>query len=158
MVRAATADDVEAVARIWHDGFHDGHRGHVPDALLAYRHPDSFPPRVTERLHAIWVAEVDGAPAGFVVVVDDELEQVYVGREHRGTGVAAELLDFAEQRVATRYESAWLAVAAGNARARRFYERMGWYDDGPSVYQAEIEGGTFDVPVRTYRKRLTAAS
>jgi hypothetical protein len=35
---------------------------------------------------------------------------------------------------------------------------MGWYDDGPSVYQAEIAGGTFDVPVRIYRKRLTAAS
>ena len=48
----------------------------------------------------------------------------------------------------------WLAVVAGNGRARRYYERQGWSDAGPLDYQAETATGPVPVPVRRYVKRL----
>jgi hypothetical protein len=52
--------------------------------------------------------------------------------------------------IATRFAAGWLAVVAGNARARRFYERNGWRDAGAIDYAAEIRGGTLPVPCRRY--------
>jgi ribosomal protein S18 acetylase RimI-like enzyme len=41
---------------------------------------------------------------------------------------------------AAGHPRAWLAVAAGNTRARRFYERSGWIDEGPFEYAAPDSG------------------
>jgi hypothetical protein len=41
-LRRATVADVTAIARIWREGWVDGHAGHVPDALAAERTPASF--------------------------------------------------------------------------------------------------------------------
>ena len=57
--------------------------------------------------------------------------------------------------IAGRFDTAWLAVVAGNARARRFYEKSGWHDAGGFDYPAEIKGGTIPVPSRRYEKGLT---
>jgi GNAT superfamily N-acetyltransferase len=103
----------------------------------------------------ITVAVVDEAIAGFVIVEGDEVEQVYVAEAHRGTGVAAALIDAAEREVRENgHARAWLAVAEGNARARAFYERAGWRDDGFFMYGAAAEGGTIPVPCRRYVKSL----
>jgi GNAT superfamily N-acetyltransferase len=100
------------------------------------------------------VAHVAGCVVGFVTVHGDEVEQVFVDASARGTGVAAELLEHAEAVIARDHDIAWLAVVAGNARARRFYERSGWHDAGPVVYQAQVSGGTVDVPSHRYEKRV----
>jgi len=158
-LRGASADDVEAVASIWRDGWPDGHLGNVPDELVAARTPESFSSRAAQRVGDTVVAVVGGAVTGFVMVVDDEVEQVYVSSRHRGTGVAAALLGEAERRVRTNgHERAWLAVVAGNARARRFYERMGWTDEGAFDYPAASSGGTIPVPCVRYVRRLDASS
>lgn len=154
-LRPARPDDAPAVAEIWRSGWRDGHLGHVPDQLLAARTDASFDVRAAERTGDTAVAVVDGAVAGFVMVVDDEVEQVYVAPEHRGTAVAATLLAEAERQVAAGgHERAWLAVVAGNARARRFYERNGWADEGPFDHEAEGPGGRIRVPAHRYVKRL----
>jgi GNAT superfamily N-acetyltransferase len=153
--RPATADDVEAVAAVWAGGWGDGHAGHVPAALHAHRRPAHFRRLVPGRLGGTTVAVVDGRVAGFVTVHGDELEQLYVTAGARGTGVAAALLGDGERTIAAAgFDRAWLAVVAGNARARRFYERCGWRDGGPFSYAAEIGGGTLAVPARRYEKRL----
>jgi ribosomal protein S18 acetylase RimI-like enzyme len=91
-----------------------------------------------------------------VMVAGDEIEQVYVTSAARGSGVAAALLGHGEHQIAAAgHPVAWLAVAPGNARARRFYERCGWVDTGGLDYPAEIDGGSLTVPVRRYEKRLT---
>jgi ribosomal protein S18 acetylase RimI-like enzyme len=90
-----------------------------------------------------------------VTVHDDEVEQIYVAREARGGGAAQALLRHAEQVIAARFEAAWLALIAGNARARRFYERNGWCDTVGFNYAAEITNGTMWVPCRRYGKHLT---
>lgn len=156
-LRPAVDDDARAVAAIWHLGWRDGHLGHVPDALVAVRTAESFESRAAQRVGDTVVATVGDAVAGFVMVVDDEVEQVYVSEAHRGTGVAAALLAEAERLVAANgHGQAWLAVVAGNARARRFYARNGWADEGPFDYPAASESGPIPVPCHRYVKRVTA--
>lgn len=75
----------------------------------------------------------------------------------RGTGVAGMLLAEAERLVGKHgHDRAWLAVAAGNARARHFYERQGWVDEGSFNYPAEGPDGPIPVPCHRYVKRLDA--
>jgi hypothetical protein len=59
-LRPAAAADVPAIARIWREGWVDGHQGHVPDALVAERTPASFDRRAAERIGHTWVAERAG--------------------------------------------------------------------------------------------------
>jgi GNAT superfamily N-acetyltransferase len=153
-LRAATLDDVEAIASVWHSGWLDGHLGHVPEAILAHRRLADFRERVPPRVPATTVATLGSQLVGFVTVHDDEVEQLYVAASARGGGVATPLLRHAEQTIALRFDVAWLAVATGNARARRFYERNGWFDAAALDYPAEITGGTLLVPCRRYQKQV----
>lgn len=154
-VRPAVAGDADAVAAIWYAGWRDGHLGHVPDALVAVRTEESFWTRAAERIADTTVAVVGDAVAGFVMVVGDEVEQVYVGSGHRGSGIAGPLLAEAERQVrAGGHAEAWLAVATGNARARRFYERNGWTDAGAFDYPALVGVTTLPVPCHRYVKQV----
>lgn len=155
-IRPASAADMAAVADLWHEGWHDGHAGHVPDGLTAARTLAAFhertPPRVADT--SVAVAD-DGTLLGFVMVVGDEVEQVFVAPAGRGTGLASDLLAEAERRVAAGgHASAWLAVVNGNVRARRFYERQGWSDAGDLPYEVTAGGETFVSPCRRYVKRV----
>jgi GNAT superfamily N-acetyltransferase len=153
--RSALDSDVQAVARIWHEGWWDGHEGHVSDELLAARTAESFSRRAGRRVGETVVLEADGAVVGFVMVLDDEVEQVYLAKDRRGTGAATLLLGQAESLVAAHgYEQAWLAVVAGNVRARRFYQRCGWTDEGLVEYAAATDSGSITIPVHRYTKRL----
>jgi ribosomal protein S18 acetylase RimI-like enzyme len=153
LLRPARPEDADAVGAIWRDGWGDGHIGNVPDELTAVRTPESFGLRAAQRVADTVVAVAGDEVAGFVMVVDDEVEQVYVSARHRGSGVAGLLLAEAERMVAAGgHERAWLAVAAGNARARRFYQRCGWTDEGLFEYAAAVPGGTVPVPCHRYVK------
>jgi GNAT superfamily N-acetyltransferase len=153
--RPASATDADAVARIWEVGWRDGHEGRVPEALVAVRTPESFRARAAERVADTTVARVGDEVAGFVMVVADEVEQLYVDAAHRGSGIADVLLDEAERQVrAGGHEEAWLAVVEGNARARAFYEKRGWQDDGGFDYRAATAHGPVAVPCRRYTKAV----
>ncbi|TDP95195.1 GNAT family N-acetyltransferase [Labedaea rhizosphaerae] len=157
-LRFATPADAEAIARIWHAGWQDAHLGNVPDELITARTPDSFVERAVDRAAnadaeaKTVVADVDGAVAGFIMVLDDEVEQVYVDASFRGGAVAPALLAEAERLVAAGgHDTAWLAVVAGNTRARRYYERHGWADHGPFDHLAP---GDIVVPAHRYVKAV----
>lgn len=158
VLRSARGDDAEAVGRTWAEGWRDGHVGHVADALVAIRTDEAFLARTRRR-----IAETDDTTVavrgdevvGFVMLNADEVEQVYVADSARGSGVAAALLDEAERQVrAAGHRAAWLAVVAGNARARRFYEKRGWWDAGAFDYEAAGVDGPILVPSHRYEKRL----
>jgi|SRR5262245_12843600 len=156
-LRQARDDDAKAVAKIWYDGWRDGHLGNVPHDLVAIRTKESFQYRALDRVGDTVVAVVADAVAGFVMVVGDEVEQVYVAEQHRGSGVASLMLDEAERLVAANgHERAWLAVVHGNVRARRFYERNGWIDEGDFDYPAASATGPIPVRTRRYVKRVAA--
>ena len=157
ILRPAAAADMPAVADVWHRGWHDAHTGHVPDGLTAARTLAAFHERAAHRVADTTVAVVDGVVAGFVMVAGDEVEQVFVDAAHRGTGLAARLLDEAERQVAAQgYVEAWLAVVAGNARARAFYARQGWSDRGDLPYEVSAGGTTYVSPCRRYVKPLSS--
>jgi GNAT superfamily N-acetyltransferase len=154
-LRSASSDDVDAIATVWHAGWPDGHLGNVPDELVQHRRRfDDFARLVTPRIETTTVL-IDNGVVGFVTIHDDEVEQLYVARSARGTGAAAVLLTRAEATIAERFSLAWLAVVAGNTRARRFYARHGWRDAGRFDYEAEVDGGTLSVPCHRYEKQLT---
>jgi ribosomal protein S18 acetylase RimI-like enzyme len=155
-LRRAVDADIEAIATLWHSGWCDGHLGHVPTTLLRHRRLGDLRQRVPARLDTTTVATIDSGVVGFVVTHVDEIEQLYVDAAARGTGVAAALLGHGETVINTRFERAWLAVVAGNTRARRFYERNGWSDTGAFDYPAFSAGDTtISVPAHRYEKRLT---
>jgi ribosomal protein S18 acetylase RimI-like enzyme len=155
-LRPATAADAEAIASLWHRGWPDGHLGNVPEELVRLRTPEDFRRRVPSRLPFTTVALLGERLAGFVMTHGDEIEQVYVAAEARGHGVADALMGHAEREIAARgHGVAWLAVVAGNTRARRFYERCGWRDAGGFDYAADVEGGTLPVPCRRYEKEVS---
>jgi putative acetyltransferase len=158
ILRPATTDDVDAIADLFHRGWHDAHPGNVPDGLTQRRTREAFHDRVSHRVaetDETTVAEVDGEIAGFIMVAGDEAEQVYVDRPFRGSGVAAALLTEAERQIgAAGHDVAWLAVVRGNDRAQAFYRRQGWTDDGDLDYEVTALGETFVSPCRRFTKRL----
>src|SRR6478609_6087767 len=99
-LRRARRGDAERVAEIWRLGWRDGHLGLVPPELVEARTDESFATRAAARIRDTTVVVVDGEVAGFVMVVGDEVEQVYVASEHRGSGVARVLMHEAERLVA----------------------------------------------------------
>jgi ribosomal protein S18 acetylase RimI-like enzyme len=155
-LRPAQPDDASDVAAVWQAAWYDGHRGHVPDALVEARDPAYFAERTRALLDHITVATDDGALLGVLIVTDDELQQLMVGAAARGRGIGALLLDEAERQVAAAgHDEVWLAVAPGNTGARRFYESRGWLDLGDDTYAAvTLAGVTVPVPVRRYVKGL----
>src|SRR6478736_807041 len=146
-VRPATEADVEDIARIWHSGWPDGHLGSVPSELLQHRGPEQFVARARDRWRTTWVSGPGDAVTGFVVVIGDEVEQIYVDAAARGTGVAGALMRRALDEIRRAgHGRAWLAVVAGNGSARSFYERQGWQDRGRFSYAAETRDGPVEVP------------
>lgn len=158
ILRPATADDVEAVTRVFHEGWHDVHPRRVPDGLTERRTLEAFRDRVSARIaetDETTVAEVDGAVAGFIMVHDDEAEQVYVDRAHRGTTVATLLLTEAERQIAEAgHDVAFLVAVRGNERAQAFYARQGWVDEGDLDYPVTALGEQYLSPCRKFTKRL----
>ncbi|QBS40857.1 GNAT family N-acetyltransferase [Nocardia sp. CS682] len=155
LLRSADPTDVQTIAQIWYAGWCDAHLGNIPDELITVRPRESFDTRAAQRVPDTTVATVGAAVAGFVMVHGDEVDQVYVSGDHRGSGVAASLLAAAESRIrADGHQRAWLAVVPGNTRARKFYEKRGWSDDGLFVHAAPGPTGAVDVPAHRYIKRL----
>jgi ribosomal protein S18 acetylase RimI-like enzyme len=152
-LRQGTPEDAPAIAAIWQSGWRDGHLGRVPAELTEIRTEDSFRARAAERAGEMAVAVVDGAVVGFVLVDRDEVEQLYVSSSHRGKGIADALMKEAERRIkANGHTRGWLAVVPDNARARAFYERAGWCDEGSFDHEAPGEEGPIVVPCRRYTK------
>jgi len=155
-VRPAETHEAAAIARIWEAAWLDGHRGNVPDALIAARGSEYFAARAVDLLDDTLVAEESDVILGLVIVRDNELQQLMVSAQARGRGVGRLLIAAAEGLVAaTTATEIWLAVVPGNQSARRFYEANGWSDLGDEVYHSStLDGGKVAVPIRRYAKSL----
>jgi len=154
VLRAANNEDIEAIALVWYEAWGDGHTGNVPAELHAYRKLEHFRERVPQRITNTTVALIEGRIVGFVTVHNDEVEQIFVLQQARGTGAATKLLAHAEYQIAQKYPIAWLAVVEGNDRAQTFYKREGWQDKGPIQYEAETADGPLTIPTHRYEKPL----
>lgn len=157
-VRPADAGEVDHLALVWHDAWHESHAHLAPPELVRLRTVPSFRDRLAAKLPDVCVVGPAGAPLGFCALKGDELNQLFVSAEARGSGVAAALIADAEARLAARgVELAWLACAVGNARAARFYEKSGWRNAGTFMMLSETSSGPFPVEQWRFEKRLTRA-
>jgi GNAT superfamily N-acetyltransferase len=165
-LRPATATDAEQLARA------------VADAFAAYREfapPDWRPPSFEQELQLlqqglarsdVWVllAEDEGRLAGHVGIrsaatatfSSDEpglahFWQLFVDPAWHGSGLARVLHDEALTEARERgFRAIRLFAAAGQARARRFYEREGWIATGPAFM---LDG--FGLETVEYRRELS---
>ena len=156
-VRPAEASELDYLARLWHEVWLESHAKLLPPELHRFRTLESFTQRLQDALPSVRVTGPVGSPAGFHIVKDDELYQLYVSAQSRGAGVAAALLADAEaQLAASGVATAWLACAMGNERAARFYEKSGWIRVGNMINHLETPDGDFPLETWRYEKKLRA--
>ncbi len=85
---------------------------------------------VLER-ETVFVAEVEGSPAGYVALDSDEsrlrVDQLFISPEHRAEGVGRQLLEYAEGYAIWRGARALrVVVSEGDRRAVSFYRERGF--------------------------------
>jgi GNAT superfamily N-acetyltransferase len=130
-IRPARADEADALAALQAEA-----------SLAALAHvfpPDRYPyphDAVRERWRQVvvdpaarvLVAEDGGATVGAAALRRGWLDGFYVVPARWGTGVAPALHDRALEQLGPGEARLWVLEA--NARARRFYERRGWRENG----------------------------
>jgi hypothetical protein len=77
-IRPAAANDHNALAEIWHQGWIEAHAAHVPPELTALRTKDNFHIRLTDMLPTTFVSGPIGEPSGFCTIKNNEIYQMYV--------------------------------------------------------------------------------
>jgi ribosomal protein S18 acetylase RimI-like enzyme len=158
VIQVRTADDAEIdhLAQLWHEIWHETHAPLQPQELIRLRTLESFRERLRAALPDVFVVGPPGAPVGFYVLKGNELYQLFVSPAARGSGVAAALIADAEARLRRRgVKTAWLVCAIGNHRAARFYEKNGRRLAGTIINPAETSHGPFPLEEWRYEKQLT---
>ncbi|MBL4876394.1 MAG: GNAT family N-acetyltransferase [Cohaesibacteraceae bacterium] len=157
-IRPARQEDHSKIIEIWHDGWHDAHSHLVPDSILEFRKIEHFWLWLGCSNDQFFVATKDDSVVGFVTTKKAELEKLYVASSARGTGIAAILLAFGEQRLAdSGISDALLYCTAGNIRAQKFYCREGWilgdtFSD--ALWFPDEENNTVFVDTHRFEKHL----
>ena len=140
--RDATAADLPAIDSVFRQSFCDtfAHLYAPKDlaAFLARFTAAAWADEFADPRYGFRVAEVDGQIVGYVKLgpfalpVDTnkravELRQLYLLKQHHGSGIAAALTDWAIDRARRDgFDELYLTVYVDNHRARRFYERYGF--------------------------------
>jgi putative acetyltransferase len=96
-----------------------------------YPYPDEA---IRERWRTIggrvFLAERDEVAVGVAAVEAEWLNGLYVVPDEWGSGVAGRLHDAAVEAIAAAHDEGKLWCLEENHRARRFYERHGWVENG----------------------------
>lgn len=82
-----------------------------------------------------YVAHVDGQFAGFLLLnlhgtFAGYIQTIGLAPQCRGSGLGAQLVAFAEQRIFRDHQNVFLCVSSFNHAARRFYQRLGYAQVG----------------------------
>lgn len=158
-IRHADESELDHLARLWYTGWQDAHALILPVELKRDRTFESFRERLSSALERVRVSGPPGAPVGFCIIKGDELYQLYLSSEARGSGLAAKLVADAEIRLAENgVETAWLSCAIGNDRAARFYEKCGWRRTGRMRSRLQTANGLFELETWRFEKELDQQS
>jgi GNAT superfamily N-acetyltransferase len=167
-IRLATADDAAALAGIGGRAWNLTYRGIVPDPVLdewiagaedGWR--DAFAAHGPDSPWRAWVADTGGAPLGYLTTSPakadwlpppdgaGEVTNLYLEPDAIGTGIGRLLYEHAVGDLRQRgFNPLVIWAFRDNARARRFYERMGLAVDASTDW---VLGG---VPCPIVRFRL----
>jgi ribosomal protein S18 acetylase RimI-like enzyme len=116
-------------------------------AKLAFGELDDRRTIATLERDTVFVAELEGEPAGYVAVEQSEeavrIEQLCVHPAHEAEGIGGQLLEWAEGYAisagAARLE---VVVEADNERAASFYRRRGFVARGADLYGLVLPQGS----------------
>ena len=126
-LRTARPEELDRVAEIYWQAWHESHAPSIPRAVVEHRGPAFFRDRVKRLDPPPVVALRDGRVLGFVAWRQDRLDQLWIAPEGRGLGLGSRLLAHAEaQMAAAGHGLLWLDCKVGNESARRLYEKHGW--------------------------------
>jgi len=157
----ARMSDAKAIAHVRVAAWRAAYRGLMPDAYLNL--PDlehTEAEQLQNRLHNIGdlahvsVAEVGEQLVGYcaygaVEPSRGDIYDLYVHPDAWHRGVGRQLLVSTTELFKTQgCAEATLFVFEGNARARKFYEQVGWRADG---YRTNYERPEYTLPVLRYR-------
>ena len=165
VLRPAALEDVPGMARSMWEGF-DSYRSFAPEGweppAQAGEEQRTRARFVGPDAWALVAVDEHGAQVGHISLLDDVEEpgrcaylwQLFVRAPHHGSGLAVALHDaFLDAARARGYSRARLRTPAGQARARRFYEREGWQVDGEPVLEPLL-----GLELVTYRRDGLASS
>ncbi len=147
-IRLARADEVDAVAALYHEVWHATQAHLMPPEVAAARDLAFFRRRVAGYADPVLVAAVSGALAGFAARKGAYLEALFVRARGRGAGAALLAASEAAMRAAGEAEATLLCMV-GNDGARRFYERHGWALTGE--VELPVEGPAAPLTARAWR-------
>ena len=158
-LRIAHETEIDQLAKLWYEGWQDAHAQLLPEGITKHRTLSSFTDRLRADLPNLRVAGPLGQPLGICIFKGDELNQLYVAPAAWGSGIAADLLLDAEERIGrSGAQTAWLACAIGNKRAARFYEKHGWSLVCNMINELSLPDGMFRLEVWRFEKPLNQAS
>ncbi|MCP5088294.1 MAG: GNAT family N-acetyltransferase [Rhodobacteraceae bacterium] len=143
-IRPAVKADQPALVDLWYQGWTEAHAAYVSAELTAMRTRDSFLIRLQDMLATTSTLGDKGEPLGLCAVKGDEIYQMYVGPQARGTGAASRLMADGLARIAAAgHNEARLDVIPQNARAIAFYEKAGWKQSGIETVMVDTLGAPF---------------
>jgi GNAT superfamily N-acetyltransferase len=146
MIRRAHASDILEIAALYHAVWHETQAPFMPVAERTRRSMEFFKDRMAALLQTTLLEEQNGAVAAFSAWKGRLLGQIFVAVPHRGSSIASGLLTASEVEMAKEGTAeAELHCVVGNERARRFYERMGWLQQGEIMEQVAGQHGLVDV-------------
>ncbi|MEU5257902.1 GNAT family N-acetyltransferase [Amycolatopsis sp. NPDC021455] len=141
MIRPATVADAAAIGEVHVRSWQAAYAGLIPEDFLA-RLSASARAASWERVIGdggqVLVAEEDGVLAGFAAYGDGRLYALYLLPEYWGRGLGRTLHDRVVEGMTG--DSAILWVLSTNERAKAFYRRQGWVDDGATQTETADDG------------------
>jgi ribosomal protein S18 acetylase RimI-like enzyme len=116
-------------------------------ATLAFAEQDVGRTLATLEHDTVFVAELDGKPAGYVAVEESgdalRIEQLCVHPAHEAEGIGGQLLDWAEgYAISARAARLEIVVETGNDRAAAFYRGRGFVSAGPDLLELVLPQGS----------------
>lgn len=136
MIREARPDEAPVLAAIQRDASLAALAHVFPPELYAYPIDDvtrRWEESLADEAVTVLVAQEDGAPTGVAGCRSEWLDGLYVLPEWWCRGVGRALHDEVLDRLRTEAcERCHLWVLEDNDRARQFYERLGWAENGTS--------------------------
>lgn len=155
IIRQAVVEDSKmltdlAYSTFW-DAFHD-HPKNAPDDLAAYMQEafseEQMQRELSDANSIFLIAEIEGELAGYARLITGstehgisakdplELNRLYSHQRFLGKGVGQSLMDACFERAKELgHDVMWLGVWEYNPRARRFYEKNGFYEVGKHTFQ-----------------------
>jgi len=119
-VKNRTASLIEQLLKVWESSVKATHLFLSKDEIEDIKR---YVPQALKEIPCLTVAENENQiPVGFMGIIGQHLEMLFISREERGKGLGKKLLRYGIEK----YSVSDLAVNEQNLHAKGFYEHMGF--------------------------------